>query len=276
MSEPYQVDPLSGRPLGHQSFGAYPPPLPPPPPPRGNTRWVVLLAVVLALLVGAVVAVVALVDDSPEPVAVAAPTTSPPPTVSLPQPTGVRVPSTRPGWQGVLSVKEQLVYDVPEDWKVENLGTVVGFNDNNGNAVAIMHGATTYKPEVCPESRGSYRGHTGFVSVGSTDPERAALNGARLFADAAALNPDDTRAPVATTPPTPTTIANGVEAISATARVTITHPSDCPSPTVLFTSVAFRHGTSTALFMIYIDEGVPDALNPAIIDQIIKTIRPRS
>ncbi|GAA2985463.1 hypothetical protein [Actinokineospora diospyrosa] len=279
MSDQYhQVDPLTGKPLVYQSFGTYPPPLPPPPPPRKRTRLFVLLAILLVVAVGAVVTVVVLLDNNPQPVAVAQdPTLAPPPPAGThqPKPSDARVPAITPGWQGVLSIKEQVAYDVPKDWKVESPGTQVGFNDNDSHPVAIMHGATTYKPEACPDSRGSYRGHTGFVSVGSTDPQRAALNGVRLFADAAALNPDDTRAPVAITDPKPTTIANGTPAVTATARVTITHPTVCPSPTILFTSVAFKNGNSTALFMMYLDEGVPDALAPDIAEQIIKSIRPR-
>ncbi|SER95767.1 hypothetical protein [Actinokineospora terrae] len=291
MSDPggpyYQVDPMTGRPVAYQGFGMYPPP---PPPRRNRTPLIVTLAVALALVVGTVVTIVVLQSGGTDPVAVPqsttaeptlgttsprTPSTTPRRTTTSPLPSDARVPASIPGWQGVLSPREKAGYDVPKDWKVETPGTVVGFSDNDDNPSAIMHGTTTYKPEACPNSRGSYRGHTGFVTAGAADPERAAVNGARLFADAAALNPDDTRAPVSTTPPVPVKVANGtIDAVMATATVTATHPGECPSPTVLFTAVAFKNGTSTVLFMMYLDQGVPDALPADIAAQIITTIRP--
>ncbi|MCP2304222.1 hypothetical protein [Actinokineospora globicatena] len=281
MSDPYyQVDPLTGRPVAYQGFGMYEPP---PPPPR-KTPLYVFLALLLVVALGVVFMVIKMSADDAEPLATTAQT--PPPTTSRsattrsttttsPMPASARIAPTIPGWQGVLSPKEKAAYDVPQDWKVETPGTVVGFDDHKGTLVAVMHGATTYVPEACPDSRSSYRGHAGFVTAGATDPERAAVNGVRLFADAAALNKDDTRAPVSSTAPKPVKVANGtIDAITATATVTPTHPSECPSPTILFTSVAFKHGTTTILFLMYQDQGVPDTLPQPIADQIITTIRP--
>ncbi|WP_156893618.1 hypothetical protein [Actinokineospora enzanensis] len=292
--EPYQVDPLTGKPVsyqppqptGYQGFGMYDPP-PPPRPPRNRTPLVVGLALAVVVAIGAVVTVVLVNRDDSDQVADPPPTTrtvDPPRSVTKP-PTTTRKPGKTPtttpaepavpGWQPVQSDREHAGYDVPKDWEIATPDTIVGFEDNDGKPTAVMHDVATYKPEACPNSRGSYRGHTGFVSAGTVDPQRAAVNGVRLFAEAAALNKDGSKAPVSTADPTPVKVADGkVDAVLATATLTVNEPGDCPSPTVSFTAVAFTNGSQTTLFMMYLDQGVPDALPNDVAARVVSSLRP--
>ncbi|HVK25322.1 MAG TPA: hypothetical protein VM677_28530 [Actinokineospora sp.] len=300
----YQVDPITGQPSyyqqpqqqpygGYQGFGMYQPPEPPKP---NRTPWIVALVAVLVLVGGGVTTFLLLKDDS-SPTGVggqtsssAAPTTTKPkvstptkkPTTAKPTtsktPTeveDVKVEAVTPGFQGVLSYKDKIVYDVPADWKIETPGTVVGFEDNDGKVIAIMHGVTTYRPDACPAVKGSYRGHVGVVNAGDADITRAAKNGAKLFADGAAINKDNTKAPVTVTEPVPTKVGQGkIEAMMATATMTVNQPGECSSPTVLFTSVAFQVEGKTVVLISYQDQGVSDALPGAVLEKIIASARP--
>ncbi|CRK58551.1 putative membrane protein [Alloactinosynnema sp. L-07] len=299
----YQVDPITGRPNyfqpqqqqpygGYQGFGMYQPPEPPKP---NRTPWILALVAVLVLVGGGVTAFLLLKDDeSPTPTAgptsSSAPTTtkgkpsSPTPKPTTAKPTTSRTPTevddvkvdaVTPGFQGVLSYKDKIAYDVPADWKIETPGTVVGFEDNNGKVVAIMHGVTTYRHNACPAVKGSYRGHVGMVNAGDADVTRAAKNGAKLFADGAAINKDNTKAPVAVTEPVPTKVGQGkIDAMMATATMTVNQPGECPSPSVLFTSVAFKVKSDTFVLISYQDQGVADALPPEVLEKIIASVRP--
>ncbi|WP_436501174.1 hypothetical protein [Actinokineospora sp. HUAS TT18] len=299
----YQVDPITGQPAyyqpqqqqpygGYQGFGMYQPPEPPKP---NRTPWILALVAVLVLVGGGVTAFLLLKDDeSPTPIAgpssSAAPTTTKTsakgptlkPTTAKPTtsrtPTEVediKVDAVTPGFQGVLSYKDKVAYDVPADWKIETPGTVVGFEDNDGKVVAIMHGVTTYRPDACPTVKGSYRGHVGMVAAGDAEITRAAKNGAKLFADGAAINKDNTKEPVTVTEPVPTKVGQGkIEAMKATATMTVTKPGECSSPSVLFTSVAFQVKGKTFVLISYQDQGVADTLPPETLDKVIASVRP--
>jgi len=305
----YQVDPMTGQPSpyhqqghpqqpqqpgGYQGFGMYQP----PEPPKGNrTPWIIVAVVVLVVAIGGVTTLFLVNRDDEQPIADPGTSSSAPPppssgqktTSSAPR-TTARQPSTSStptevedilvdsvvsGWQGVLSFKEKVAYDVPKDWEVETPSTIVGFEDNDGKPTAVMHGVTTYKPDACTSVKGSYRGRAGFVTAGTTEPARAASNGVKLFADSAALNPDGSKAQVAVTEATPTKVNAGrIEAFTATATLTVTQPGECPSPTVVFTAVAFKNGENTALFMMYQDQGVSDALPAETAAKMVESIRP--
>ncbi len=179
------------------------------------------------------------------------------------------------GFQGVLSYKENVAYDVPADWKVETPGTLVGYEDNDGKPVAIMHGVSTYEPDACPDVSGSNRGNVGFETAGTVAPADAAPAGAKVFADGAALDDDGSSAPVTTTAPVDVKVDHGtIAATMATATVTPPASARCAAPTMLITAVAFRTTKGTALFIMSLDQGTSDALAPTLAQQIIASLRP--
>ncbi|MGH3862092.1 hypothetical protein [Actinokineospora sp.] len=301
----YQVDPMTGQPApfqaqpqqqqpfgGYQGFGMY---QPPEPPKSNNAPWIIALVALLVLGGGGVGAYFLLSgDDQPQqPIASpesssSAPTTTkakPSPTKSTAKkPTTAKTPTeveeikvdaVTPGFQGVLSYKENVAYDVPTDWKIETPGMVVGFEDNAGKPKAIMHGVSTYRENACTNVRGSYRGRVGLVSVDDLELALGAKNGVKVFAEAAALNKDNTMAPVTYTEPVATKVGHGkIDAMTAKGTLTVNQPGECSSPTVEFTSVAFKiGGGKTAIFISYMDQGVPDALPADTLQKIIASLR---
>ncbi|PPK67411.1 hypothetical protein V5P93_005557 [Actinokineospora auranticolor] len=267
---------MSGAYQGFGTFSA--------PPPRRKTPLVVGLVLLLVVVAGAVITGSLLEHTEPgTPVAqdgiwmtsTTGTTTSRRRTTTTTTTAGGSSAPVAPDWQTVRSSREKAAYDVPKDWEVGAPDLVVGFEDNEKNPVVLMHDVTTYLPEACPNAAGSYRGHTGFVSAGDLDLSEASRIGTRAFADAAALNADNTRSPVSYTDPKPAKVDSGrVDAYVATATLTVDHPGPCPSPTVLFTGVAFKSGTKTVLFMMYQDQGVSDSLPADIADKVISSLRP--
>jgi hypothetical protein len=307
----YQVDPITGQPLQPGQQPAQQPGYPQPaqhpgypqpgyqpgyqpggyggpgggPPRRNNLPWI--LGLVALVVVAGVTATVLLINKDDESTnAAGSPTsekatptteTTPPPTTDTTSlsPEDIQTDPVIPGWQGVLSSRDKAAYDVPPDWKVESPGTIVGFEDNEGNPVALMHGVATYKPDACPDSPGSYRGHVGFVTADDLDPKKAAPGAAKLFADAAALQEDGTKLPVKVSAPTRVKVAqDSVAAVRASATITNAQPDGCDAPSVVFTAIAFKTGDQTALFMMYLDQGTADALPADVAEQLISSVRP--
>lgn len=304
----YQVDPITGQPSpfqgqpqpqqqqqfgGYQGFGMY---QPPEPPKSNSAPWIIALVALLVLGGGGVGAYFLLSgDDKPEQQPIAGPSSSsaaPTTTKGKPSPVKttakkpttaktpteveeIKVDAVTPGFQGVLSYKEKVAYDIPTDWKIETPGMVVGFEDNAGKPKAIMHGVSTYRENACTNVRGSYRGHVGLVSVDNLELPLGAKNGVKVFAEAAALNKDNSMAPVTYTEPVATKVGQGkIDAMMAKATLTVNQPGECSSPTVEFTSVAFKiGGGKTAIFISYMDQGVPDALPAATLDKVIASLR---
>lgn len=303
----YQADPFTGQPLPHgygtggyqqappieqQPFpGAYPGyegyPGGPGRPPRKGVPIIALAVggmLLLAVIGAGLLFVVGGREDDSRAVAgsepsveASAPTVSPESSSEAPSSGDNTVAAVTPGWQGVLSRKEKVAYDVPRDWTVGSPGLLVGFEDKSGPRT-IMHGVATYKDEACPNADGSYRGQVGFMSVGKFDPREGARIAALLWAEAAAELPENS-GEVARPSSTPVKVADGaISAWKATAVVDLPAGSDCPAPRMKVTAVGFtpKPGGNTAMFILYTDLDVPDALPDAVAGKIIASLRPQT
>ncbi|MGH3520237.1 MAG: hypothetical protein ACRDQ7_23215 [Haloechinothrix sp.] len=276
---------------GHQGASGYPGG--PGQPPGKRSPAIPIAIGAFALLVLAGVAVILLFstgrqDDShaqagaPLPTseqAPAPPTTSAEPAPSEPaEPESVQditVPAITSGWQGVLSYKENVAYDVPKDWTVENPGTLVGFEDESGPR-AIMHGVSTYQDGACESVDGSYRSRVGFMTAGDADPRRSVPIAAAHWAEAAAELPEDS-GKVEPTEAAPVKVAAGkISAWTSSAAVDMPGGGDCPAPKMRITAVAFtpEQGGDTAMFIMYSDVGVPDELPEDIAEKMVASLRP--
>lgn len=305
-----QADPFSGQPLppghgsggyqqappieqyqgggwtgGYEGVGYYAGGQPSPPPRRSPLVPLAIGGFLLLVLLGVGVVLVSAGGDDQEREASAPATTS---VVSSPQQNsqsspapstasqaGNRVPAVTAGWQGVLSPKENVAYDVPPDWTVEPAGMLTGFEDESGPRT-VMHGVSTFAEDACPGTRGSHRGRVGFMSAKTVEPERAARVAPVLWAEAAAELPENSgKVPIPKASRVP--IAGGtLSAYQASAVVDLSPGGECPAPRMKVTAVAFtRPGSQdTALFIVYTDLDVPDRMPADVASKIVASLRP--
>ncbi|RSN64890.1 hypothetical protein DMH01_00300 [Amycolatopsis sp. WAC 04182] len=251
----------------------------PEPPKKGNKGlWIGLGALVLVIAVGATLFFVLRDGEEPQPQAGPPPSSAPvppsssaskPPSSSSGAPKDNKVPSTTPGWQGILSVKDKTAYDLPPSgWKTEP-GQIVGYNE--GEFKMVIHEASTYKLGACPDARGSNRGVVGFATADRIPVENAARGAVRLWIQSATGKPDVPMPDITQVP-----IASGsIQAVSSTGTFTPAETEDCRAPSVKVTSAAFKSGDQTICFVMAIDQGTPDALPEADAQKILASLRPQ-
>ncbi|OLZ43926.1 hypothetical protein [Amycolatopsis keratiniphila] len=252
-----------------------------PEPPKGGKKglWIGLGALVLVIAVGATLFFVLRDGEEPQPQAAPPSSSAPapppsssatkPPSTSSGAPKDNKVPSTTPGWQGILSVKDKTAYDLPASgWETEP-GQIVGYNE--GEFKMVIHEASTYKLGACPEVRGSNRGVVGFATADQIPVENAARGAVRLWIQAATGKPevplpDITQVPIA---------GGSIQAVSSTGTFTPAETEECRAPSVKVTSAAFKSGDQTICFVMAIDQGTPDALTEADAQKILASLRPQ-
>ncbi|KFU80514.1 hypothetical protein SAMN04489729_7501 [Amycolatopsis lurida] len=250
----------------------------PEPPKKGNKGlWIGLGALVLVIAVGATLFFVLRDGEEPQPQAgppSSAPVPPPssaskPPSSSSGAPKDNKVPSTTPGWQGILSVKDKTAYDLPPSGWETSPGYVTGNTERDMKMV--IHEAMRYRLGACPDISGSHRGLVGFATADQIPVENAARGAVRLWIQSATGKADV---------PLPElkqiTIAGGtIPALSSTASFTPSEGEGCRAPSVKVTSAAFKVGEQTICFVMVLDQGTPDALPEADAQMILASLRPQ-
>jgi hypothetical protein len=261
----------------HQPYGQPYQGFPPPKKSRAGL-WLGLGALVLVIAVGTTLFFV-LRDDRQQPQAAPAPTSAPPapstPRDSAPQPenNSNQVPAVTPGWQGLVSTRDKVAYDLPPQGWSTTPGTEDGFD--TGPAKIVLHDASLYKLGACPQLEGSIRGRAGFVTAGQIDVGNAARGAVRLWQQASTAGADG-KAPDVPQPPTaPLSLAGGaIQATTATATFKPGPGEECGPPSIKVTSVAFKVGEQTVCFLLALDQETPDTLPEADAQKILASLRP--
>ncbi|UUV30427.1 hypothetical protein NQK81_37565 [Amycolatopsis roodepoortensis] len=250
----------------------------PEPPKKGNKGlWIGLGALLLVIAVGATLFFVLRDGEEPQPQA-GPPSSAPvppsssaskPPSSSSDAPKDNKVPSTTPGWQGILSVKDKTAYDLPPSGWETKPGYVTGNTERDMKMV--IHEAMRYKLGACPDVSGSHRGLVGFATADQIPVENAARGAVRLWIQSATGKADV---------PLPElkqiTIAGGtIQALSSSASFTPSEGEGCRAPSVKVTSAAFKNGEQTICFVMVLDQGTPDALPEADAQMILASLRPQ-
>jgi hypothetical protein len=283
--ETYQ--PYEGYQPQQQFYGGPPTGSPPLGPGKNGTGfWIGVGALVLVVAAGVTLAFVAPAHKV-DGVAQAAPlvATSAPvvPSPSSPNPStgttppnpaaGNKVASITPGWQGILSTKDNVAYDLPPDGWDTRPGFISGYD--SGSVKATIHESSTYKTGACPDVDGSNRGKAGFMAAGDNAVDVAARGSVRLWAQAAATG-DDGKVPDVPLPPTTQIPIDGGKLQATSSTVTFTPPASegCRAPSVQVTSAAFKVGTQTVCFLLVLDQQVPDALPAEDAQKILASLRP--
>ncbi len=251
-----------------------------PEPPKKSKKglWIGLGALVLVIAVGATLFFVLRDGEDPQPQAGPPPSSAPvppsssaskPPPTSSGAPKDNKVPSTTPGWQGVLSAKDKTAYDLPASgWEIKP-GQLVGYEE--GEFKMVVHEASTYKLGACPDARGSNRGVVGFATADQIPVENAARGAVRLWIQSATGKADVPLPEIKQVP-----IAGGsIQAVSSTGTFTPSETEECRAPSVKITSAAFKSGDQTICFVMALDQGTPDALPDADAQKILASLRPQ-
>jgi hypothetical protein len=284
-----QYQPYEGYQPQQEFYGGTPTgPRPPDPEKNKAGFWIGIGALVLVVATGVTLAIV-LPSNTEAGVPQAAPlaktsaTAAPAPsspgsnpsasTAPSNAPAGNKVATTTPGWQGILSTKDNVAYDLPPQGWDTRPGFISGYD--SGSVKATLHESATYKPGACPDVGGSNRGKAGFMTAGDNTPEVAARGSVRLWAQAAGTG-DDGKVPDVPVPPTTQIAIAGGKIQATSSTVTFTPPATeaCRAPSVQVTSAAFKVGTQTVCFVLALDQQVPDALPAEDAQKILASLRP--
>lgn len=278
--QPYQQGGLYQPYEQYQQYGGYPGGPQPPAPKKGKTAlWIAIGAVVLVIAVGVTLLIV--LTDKDKQLAVPSVSATPPSTPSRPTSTAPpsthpdnKIESTTPGWQGILSEKDNAAYDLPPDGWDTKPGIISGYPE--GPVQVVMHETSTYKRHACPEIESSSRGQVGFVTVDNLEVPVAARGAVRVWAQAGGSGADG-KVPDVPLPETTQIPIDGGKTQATSATATFTPPASerCRAPSVQVTSAAFKSGTKTVCFLIVTDQQVPDALPAEDAKKILASLRPR-
>ncbi|KNB50362.1 hypothetical protein AC230_26335 [Streptomyces caatingaensis] len=201
-----------------------------------------------------------------------------------PAPSGYRPPA---GWQTQTYERHGFSYDVPGQdakWKLLPGDTMISYTEK-GKPVVAMTGTANFREGGCasnpnPDTFGE-AGKGQLATVGTTGggKDGTLQDNARNWAGNwgvmayGGLGANKPKIQVSQATPWK---HNGVEGYTATAKVTVTHrPSSCVPPTAIVRSIAQKLPDGTFHgWVIYADQGVPNALPEAEIDKIMNTVRP--
>ncbi|MGI5338516.1 hypothetical protein ACQEVS_14475 [Streptomyces sp. CA-181903] len=276
-----------------------PMPAPTPPPRRGNKKVLAIVGGVVALaVIGGGIAFAVKGgsgnDDKDKKEEAKGAASTAPKDPSAPQASasasapaadgGGKAPA---GWQTQVYERHGFAYDVPgkgEKWKVLPGDTMISYTAD-GKPVVAMSGTADFHEGGCssnpnPDTFGE-AGKGQLATVGTTgggkdgDLQTNARNWAGNWGVMAYGGTGANKPKIEVGQATPWK-HNGIEGYTATAKVKVTHrPSACVPPTAIVKSIAQKLPDGTFHgWVIYADQGVPDALSEAQIDKIMQTVRP--
>nr|WGC84435.1 Orf+1 [Streptomyces sp.] len=194
---------------------------------------------------------------------------------------------TVPGWQTQARSEHHFRYDVPgkaDKWNVIDQGSAISYTDKNGKPIVVMTGASHYREGGCasnpnPKAFGE-AGKGQLATVGTTGggKEGTLQENARNWAGNwgfVAYGGPDNKPKIEVSQATPWK-HGGIDGYTATAKVTVVNrPSPCVPPTAIVHSIAQKLPDGTMHgWVIYADQGVPNALTEAEIQKIMNTVRP--
>ncbi|MGW1077094.1 hypothetical protein [Streptomyces sp. NPDC002537] len=271
-----------------------PPPAPPPPqPPRNNKTLFAVIggAVALAVLGGG--AFFLLKDDgkkSDEAKKVIAPDPGRKDGKDVqPSPSGPSgAQPVAAGWQTQTAMEYGFRYDVPgkaDNWTILPRDTMTSYVDEAGKPQITMRDPAHFREGGCssnanPNAAFGEAGKGQLATVGTMggDTSLSIQENARNWAGnwgffAYGGKAHKPKIEVSEAKPWR---HNGIDGWTATAKVTVTNrPSPCVPPTAIVKSIVEKRPDGKFhSWVVYADQGVPDALPEAEIDKIMGTVRP--
>ncbi|MEV0278475.1 hypothetical protein AB0I22_19115 [Streptomyces sp. NPDC050610] len=191
------------------------------------------------------------------------------------------------GWQTQTRDEHHFRYDVPgkaDKWQTFSPDQALAYNDDQGKPIVVMTGTSNYREGGCastanPKAFGE-AGKGQLATVGTTGGSKAgsltenARNWAGNWGFAAYGGPGNK--PKVKVGPAKPWKHNGIDGYTATAEVTIANrASKCVPATAVAHSIAQKLPDGTIHgWVIYADQGVPNALSKDQITKIMNTVRP--
>ncbi|TGB06265.1 hypothetical protein E4099_18530 [Streptomyces palmae] len=194
---------------------------------------------------------------------------------------------TVPGWQTQARAEHHFRYDVPgtaDKWNLIDQDSAISYTDANGKPIVVMTGASHYREGGCasnpnPKALGE-AGKGQLATIGTTGggTEGTLQENARNWAGNwgfMAYGGPDNKPKIEVSQAKPWK-HGGIDGYTATAKVTVVNrPSSCVPPTAIVHSIAQKLPDGTMHgWVIYADQGVPNALTEAEIQKIMNTVRP--
>ncbi|MFI1797835.1 hypothetical protein ACH427_10810 [Streptomyces sp. NPDC020379] len=191
------------------------------------------------------------------------------------------------GWQTQTAREYRFRYDVPgkdAQWNLLPRDTMTSYVDASGKPEITMRDVAHFREGGCsssanPKALGEAgKGQLATVGTMGGDPSLSIQENARNWAGnwgffAYGGKTNKPRIEVSEAKPWK---RNGIDGWTATARVTVTNrPSTCVPATAISKSIVEKLPDGKFhSWVIYADQGVPDALPEAEIDKIMATVRP--
>ncbi|MCQ4043675.1 hypothetical protein ACFOSC_04750 [Streptantibioticus rubrisoli] len=193
------------------------------------------------------------------------------------------------GWQTQVWQHHGFTYDVPpasDHWSVDKPDLENAYTDQNGKPMLGMTGVSYYRQGGCASSGSTtgpiQAGKGQLATIGSQgDRGNTLQDSAKIAANNwlfGAYGGLDGHKPKVTVNQVTPWKHNGIDGYLATATATnIYRPSPCVPATATSRAIAMRlkDGT-TGIWILYADQGVPNALTSDEIDKIMGTVRPAS
>ncbi len=191
------------------------------------------------------------------------------------------------GWQTQAHEEHHFRYDVPgkaEKWQTFAPAQALSYTDDQGKPIVVMTGTANYREGGCASSANpkafGEAGKGQLATVGTTGggKEGSLTENARNWAGNwgfAAYGGPGNKPKVKVGPAKPWK-HNGIDGYTATAEVTVANrASTCVPATAVVHSIAQKLPDGTMHgWVIYADQGVPNALTNDQITKIMNTVRP--
>ena len=184
-------------------------------------------------------------------------------------------PQTPAGWQTVTG-KRGLSYDVPADWEVKTCSTIVGWEVECPDGPfgvcpgRVMTSAAELPAAQCLEGTTVLSGIAGSPDIG--DIHQAVKAESELVAG---IYTSDGVVPTVALSPAKELMLDGRAAVQVVATVTGVKTGECTGASARHYMVATTSPAvdGTVVFIVSVDEGMSNAPDPTVIDELVGTLR---
>ncbi|MEO9222929.1 MAG: hypothetical protein ABI251_14370, partial [Mycobacteriaceae bacterium] len=177
------------------------------------------------------------------------------------------------GWQTVAVPSRGAAYDVPPGWRVASQDTIGGFEPKSGVPV-VGKGYATFGEKFCDKY--DSKAVTVMTNSKQTDLAAGALELATKWATVAFSNDaTGTVPPLQIGLPQPVPTASGATGSLVQVSAPVDKKQGCSVPAASMYALTVPSSASGSIaLMVYVARDVPDEVSAAVIQQIVRSVRP--